>query len=171
MKGTNMKKEDKEAAPREKSSAHQNQTTAAGNELFDQAIKSYEHALRTGVRLQEDAARWWTNLFHQTSWTQDWPRQVSSAMSQAIPTAQKNMEESIRLIDQSSKTSLSFFKRAVDAPRSGNTSDMQTHVQEMWQSSLNVLQSNMQAISESQARLMESWTDFVRKGAASASAK
>lgn len=171
MKGTNMKKKDKDASHQEKSSAHQNQTNAAGNELFDQAIKSYEHALRTGVRLQEDAARWWTNLFHQTAWTQDWHRHVSSAMSQAIPTAQKNMEESIRLMDQSSKTSLNFFKRAADAPRTGTASEMQSQVQEMWQSSLNVLQSNMQAISESQARLMETWTDFVGKGAASASAK
>lgn len=162
-----MKKEDKGASPQQGGhSAHK--AAAAGNELFDQAVKSYEHALQTGVKLQEDAARWWTNLFHQTAWTQDWHRQMSSVMSQAIPTAQKNMEESIRLIDQNSKSSLNFFKRAVDAPRSGDASDMQTHVQEMWQSSLNVLQSNMQAISESQARLMESWTDFVRKGAASA---
>jgi hypothetical protein len=152
---------------------HVNHTQSAnhvmqpGTELFDQAMRSYEQALRTGVRLQEDTARWWTNFLHQTSWTQDWQRQVSSVMSHAIPTAQRNMEESLRLIDQSSKTSLNLLKRAVDAPRTTAVSDVQSQVQEIWQSSLNVMQSNMQAITESQARVMESWTEYVRKGVAS----
>ena len=143
------------------------QAAAPGTELFDQAMKSCEQALRTGVRLQEDATRWWTNLLHQTSWTQDWQRQVSTAMSHAIPTAQKNVEESIRLIDQSSKTGLNLLKRAVEAPRTNAASDVQSQVQEIWQSSLNVIQSNMHAITESQTRAMESWTTFVRKGVAS----
>jgi len=140
------------------------QASGPGPELFDQAMKSYEQALRTGVRLQEDTARWWTNFLHQAACTQDWQRQINSVMMHAIPTAQRNMEESIRLIDQSSKNGLNLLKRAVDAPRTNAASDVQSQVQDIWQSSLNVLQSNMQAITESQARVMESWTEFVRKG-------
>src|SRR5581483_4565738 len=118
-------------------------------------------------RLQEDTARWWTNFLHRAAWPQDWQRQVSSVVSQAIPTAQRSMEESLRLIDQSSKTGLNFLKRAVDAPRTNAASDMQSQVQDIWQSSLNVMQTNMQAITESQARVMESWTEMVRRGVAS----
>jgi BMFP domain-containing protein YqiC len=140
---------------------------APGTELFDQAMKSYEQALRTGVRLQEDTARWWTNLLNQSTWSQDWQRQVSTVMSQAIPTAQKNLEDSLRLVDQGSKTSLNLLKRAMDGTRSSAGSEVQSQVQELWQSSLNVLQSNMHAITESQAKAMESWTEFVRKGVAS----
>jgi hypothetical protein len=155
---------------KDKGSSHQGQsarqTTAAGTELFDQAIRSYEQALRTGVRLQEDTAKWWSNFLHQTAWTQDWQRQMSTVVSQTIPTAQRSMEESLRLIDQSSKTGLNFLKRAVDAPRTNAASDMQSQVQDIWQSSMNVLQTNMQAITDSQAKVMESWTDFVRRGVA-----
>jgi hypothetical protein len=55
----------------------------------------------------------------------------------------------------------------MDAPRTNAASDVQSQVQELWQSSLSVLQSNMQSITESQAKVMESWTEFVRKGVAS----
>lgn len=137
---------------------------APGAEMFDQAVRSCEQALRTGVRLQEDAARWWTNFLQQSSYTQDWHRQMSSVVSQAIPTAQRNLEESLRLVDQSCKTGLNLLKRAVDAPRTNAASDMHFQVQEIFQSSINVMQSNMQAITESQARVMESWTEFMRRG-------
>lgn len=169
LKGTNMKEKEKaRGTSHQGQAAHHaaNHAAAAGTELFDQAVKSYEQALRTGVRLQEDTARWWTNFFHQTAWTQDFQRQMSSVVSQSIPTAQRSMEESLRLIDQSSKTGLNFLKRAVDAPRTNAASDMQGQVQDIWQSSLNVFQSNMQALTESQAKVMESWTEFVRKGVA-----
>src|SRR5579883_1495721 len=118
---------------------HSNRFTPPGAEMFDQAVKSYEHALRTGVRLQEDATRWWTNLLQQSNCTQDWQRQMSSVVSQAIPTAERNLEESLRLVDQSCKTGLNLLKRAVDVPRTNAASDVQSQVQEIFQSSLNVL--------------------------------
>ncbi len=141
--------------------------TEQGTELFDQAVKNYEQALRTGVRLQEDTTRWWANFLNQSVWPQEWQKQVSTVMAQAIPTAQKNLEDSLRLLDQSSKTGLNLLKRAMDGTRGAAASDVQGQVQELWNSSLTVLQSNMRAITESQARMMESWSEFVRKGVAS----
>jgi hypothetical protein len=55
----------------------------------------------------------------------------------------------------------------MDGTRSNAGSEVQSQVQELWQTSLSVLQSNMHAITESQAKVMESWTEFVRKGVAS----
>ncbi len=144
----------------------QQEAIANGTELLDQAMKNYEQALRTGVRLQEDTARWWTNFFNQTAWPQEWQKQVNTVMSQAIPTAQKNVEESLRLLDQGSRTGLNLLKKAMNGTQSAVTGDVQSEVQELWQSSLTVLRSSMQAITESQARMMESWTEFMRKGMA-----
>ncbi|MDB6124960.1 MAG: hypothetical protein JWQ71_3953 [Pedosphaera sp.] len=140
---------------------------AAGTELFDQAMKSYEQALRTGVKLQEDTTRWWSNFMNQSAWPQELQRQVSSVMSQAIPTAQRNMEESLRLIDQTSRTGLNLLKRTMDGTRSNPASEAQSQVQELWQSSMNVMQSNLQSITQSQARVMESWAEFMRRGVVS----
>jgi hypothetical protein len=142
-------------------------TMGPGTELFDQAIRSYEQALRTGVKLQEDTAKWWASFLDQATWPNEWQKQVSTVMAQAIPTAQKNLEDSLRLLDQSSKTGLNLLKKAVDGTRNSSNSDVQNQVHELWHSSLTVLQSNLRAMTESQTRMMESWTDFVRKGVAS----
>jgi hypothetical protein len=161
-----MKTNDKTGS-RSHGQSHAHAATEQGTELFDQAIKNYEQALRTGVRLQEDTTRWWANFLNQSVWPQEWQKQVSTVMAHAIPTAQKNLEESLRLLDQSSKTGLNLLKRAMDGTRGAAASDAQDQVQELWNSSLNVLQSNMRAITESQSRIMESWSEFVHKGVAS----
>lgn len=149
-------------------SEHSRPATAAGTEIFDQAMKSYEQTVRTGVKLQEDTAKWWTNFFQQATQTQELQRQMSSIVSQAIPTAQRSMEESLRLIDQGSKTTLNLLKKTMDGSCATAASDVQSEVQQLWQSSLNVIQSNLQSINESQTKAMESWTELMRKGAASA---
>jgi hypothetical protein len=150
---------------RSESSAHA--ATAHGTELFDQAVRSCEQTLRTAVRLQEDAAKWWTNVLNQTTWPQEWQKQVRTVVSEAIPTAQKNLEDSLRLVDQCSKTGLDLLRKAVDGSGNNAANNAQCQVQELWQSSLGVIQSNLRAVTESQARMMESWGEFVRKGVAS----
>lgn len=142
--------------------------TAAGTEMFDQAMKNYEQTLRTGVKLQEDTAKWWTNFFHQATQTQELQRQMSSIVSQSIPTAQRSMEESLKLIDQASKATLNLLKKTMNGSCTSAASDVQSDVQQLWQSSLNVIQSNLQSINESQTKAMESWTELMRKGATSA---
>lgn len=149
-----------------KTHGHAYAQAVPGTELFDQAIKSCEQAMRTSVRLQEDTTRWWTNFLDHATWAQEWQKQMNTVMAQAIPTAQKNLEDSLRLIDQGSKTGLNLLKKAMDGTRNANASDVQSQVQELWHSSLTVMQSNIRAITESQTRMMESWTEFVRKGVA-----
>lgn len=161
-----MKTKDRTSSRSEShSNGHQyGRSGAPGTEIFDQAMKGYEQALRTSARLQEDAARWWTNVLQQTSCTHEWQRQISSVVAEAIPTAERNLEESLRLVDQSCKTGFNLLKRAVNSPRTNSTSDMQSQMQDLFQTSLNVLHSNIQAVTESQARVVESWTEFMRKG-------
>src|SRR4051812_41967556 len=155
MKNRNKSKGSSQHSQQAQQSRQMEEGARAGTELFDQAIRSYEQALRTGVRLQEDTARWWGNFMNQSAWPQELQRQMSSVMSQTIPTAQRNMEESLRLIDQTSKTGLNLLKRTMDGARGNPASEAQSQVQELWQSSMNVMQSNMQSITQSHAKVME----------------
>lgn len=38
------------------------QKKAPGADLFEQAVKNYEQALKTGSRLQEECGKWWTEV-------------------------------------------------------------------------------------------------------------
>ena len=49
-------------------------TKTPASEMFDQALKNYEQALRTGVKVQEEAGKCWTKLLNQAASPPDWQK-------------------------------------------------------------------------------------------------
>ena len=139
-------------------------TKAPGTDQFEQAVRNYEQALKTGVRLQEDCGKWWTDAFTQTTGPQDWEKAASSVLNEVFPAAQKNVEETLRLMEQNSRASLDLFKKATETFQSTSVADGQARVQKLWQTSLDLLHQNAQAMTQTNARLVETWTMFAQKG-------
>ena len=138
---------------------------APGSEMFDQAIKNYEQTLRAGLKLQEETARWWTNVLSQASSVQDWQDRVKSATDEVINPTQKRIEEYLGLIERSNRASLDLVKKAMEAGRSSNPSEVQAKVMEFCEASLGILKSNAQAVAEINTKMVESWVNFVKKNA------
>ena len=137
---------------------------AAGTDLFEQAVKNYEQALKTGVRLQEECGKWCSNVLKQATQPQDWQKSVSSALNEVFPAAQKNIEETLRVMEENSRRSLDLFKQASETCQSTSVAEGQARIQKLWQTSLDLLQHNAQAMTHANTRLVETWTKFARKG-------
>ena len=149
-------------------------TKTPGADLYDQAVRNYEQALKTGLRLQEECGKWWTNVLNQTTRPQAWEKNVASALNEAFPAARKNIEETLRLVEENSHASLDLLKKATETAQSSSVAEGQARVQKLWQTSLDLLQHNAQAMTQANARLVETWTQFARKstnGAPAAAAK
>src|SRR5438477_89022 len=58
--------------------------------LFDQAVHTFGDALKTGVRIQEEVGRLWTDAFDQTAPLQDWQKKGRAVFTEAIPNALKS---------------------------------------------------------------------------------
>lgn len=138
---------------------------APGSEMFDQAIKNYEQTLRAGLKLQEETARWWTNVLSQASSVQDWQDRVKSATDEVINPTQKRIEEYLGLIERGNRASLDLVKKAMEVGRSSNPSEVQTKAVEFCEASLGILKSNAQAVAEINTKMVESWVNFVKKNA------
>jgi hypothetical protein len=145
-------------------------TKTPRSDLFDQAVKNYEQALKTGVRLQEECGKWWTNVLSQTTRPQDWQKNAASALHEAFPAAEKNMEETLRLMERNSRGSLDLLKQATEAAQSTSFADGQARLQKLWQTSLELLQHNAQAITQANIKLVETWTQLARKSTNGATA-
>src|SRR5436305_13671999 len=88
------------------------------SEMAEKAMRNYEQALRTRVKLQEEAGRWWTTMLNQTTSTQDWQKRMSNITSVAngvMPVAQRRMEEVMDLMQKNSRTGADLVKKAVAA--------------------------------------------------------
>jgi len=132
-------------------------------EMFDQAIESFDMALKTGVKMQEEATRWWSDLMGDTNSIQGMQERMRGMMMDALPKAQRNIDQYMKMIDKSYQSSMELLKKAFETTQSGSIIEAQNKAQELWESTLAALRTNAQAMVQINARAMESWAEFVHK--------
>jgi rubrerythrin len=132
-------------------------------DLFEQAMKNYEQALKTGLKLQEEATKWWTTAATQSTTPQDWQKKVKAMTDDIIPETQKRMDECLKLIEQNSKTSVDLLKKAVAAAQATSVQDAQNKFLAFWEGSLNALRDTAQAVTQTNTKAIESWMEYARK--------
>ncbi len=138
-------------------------------EMADAALKNYEQALRTGLKLQEEAVRCWTNVFNQTASPQDWQRRITNITaltSEMMPMTQRRMEEMLDLVEQNSRVGAELMKKAVDAVQSPVPAESQAKWMDFATYSLGAARSTAEAVTQISTRAIDSWIDFVRKNTA-----
>jgi len=134
--------------------------------MAEKAMRNYEQALRTSVKLQEEAGRWWTTMLNQTTSTQDWQKRMSNITSVAngvMPVAQRRMEEVMDLMQKNSRTGADLVKKAVDAAQTPAIAESQSKWIDVWTASLGAVRSNAEALTQINTRVIDSWIDFARK--------
>src|ERR1051325_9265390 len=69
-----------------------------GAYLFDQAFENYEQALKAGLRIQEEAAKWWNGMLNEMPMPGRWQKTAEGFLSDTIPTGQRQwMEDNLRI--------------------------------------------------------------------------
>lgn len=157
-----MKKDD---AKENVKQATKDQQTAS-TEMAEQTMKNCDQVFRTGLKLQEEAMRWWSGVFQQTTLRTDWPKKMMDMTSMAngiMPAAQKRMEEMLDLMESNSRSGAELWNKAVDAAQTPAIAQSQSKWMDCWTSSLNAIRSNAEAVTNLQVRAIESWIDFVNK--------
>ena len=140
-------------------------TSKAAADLFTQAVDNFDNALKTGVKLQEDSLKWWSELATDSTDRSDWQKRAQSVFEEVIPTARKNAEESLKTFDQISKGSLEFLKTAFNSTPADTGPELQQRIQKLWEETLTALRKNTEAVLDTHARAMNQWTTTFQKGA------
>ena len=138
-------------------------TKAPASEMFDQALKNYEQALRTGLKLQEEVGRCFTKLLNQAASPQDLQKQVATMANDYIPATQKSMESYLGLLEQNSRASVDLLKKGLEASQTTTFAETQGKVAEFCEASLKSLKANAQAIVDINAKAIDSWVSMVKK--------
>ena len=136
------------------------------SDMADSAMRNYEQAIRTGLKLQEEAGRCITAMLNQTASAPDWQKQMANVTGMAnslMPLAQRRMEEVMNLMEKNSRTSAELMKIAVDAAQTPVIANSQAKWMEFWASSIGAVRSNAEAMTEMSAKAMDAWINFVQK--------
>lgn len=131
--------------------------------MFDEAMRSYEQTVKVGLKMQEEAGKWWTQMFNQATSSRDWQRRITKMADDVIPTTQKGMVDSLKLLEQNSRTGVDLLKKAMEATQTTSLTESQERWIDFWQTSMRSMRSNAQVINELNGRAIDSWIDFMWK--------
>jgi len=131
--------------------------------LFDQAVQSFGDAVKAGVKIQEDIAKFWGDVLDQGGAMQEWQKRSRAMVNEAIPTAQRQAEEWLKLVEQNYKRSMDLLKKAFDSEQTTAAADIRAKTQELWEASLEVIRDNAQAMAQANVKMMEQWAEILRK--------
>ena len=133
------------------------------DELFRQAMTAWETAAEAGVKMQEECANWVRQMFCESSTLTDWYQKGQKVMSEAIAKSQENVDEAIALMNQQTERSLKLIQQALETRDTESPADGPKKLSDWWQSALETMRINNQAVLKANGRILNTWAEMARK--------
>jgi len=129
-------------------------------------MKNCEQTIRLGLKLQEETARWWSNVLHQSPAVPEWQRAMESWASlaaDAIPATQKRAEEMVEVVDKANRQAMELMKQSIEVVQCSNERDRYSKAFELWSDTLKAGRSNAEQVVAVGNKAIDSWMGYVRK--------
>jgi hypothetical protein len=140
-------------------------------QVLDSALGAFGDAMKAGVRAQEEMVKWWSGSVENVNPLGDWQKRSRQFFDEGVPAAQKQAQEWMKLVEQNYRRSVELLKKAVDTDHNGAVEGMREKLRTLWEESIAVVKENAEAMAQANVRLMESWSDLLRKNLEQAEAK
>jgi hypothetical protein len=138
--------------------------TAADNnstDLFKQAMGSFETALRTGMKLQEDSVHRCVEILRNVGSPLEWERTVPSQVAKAIGAMQENVAQSIRFMNENAEQTVNLMETALKLHRADAPANEEEGY--FWTYALNAMRTNADIIQQANTHVMESWAQLAKE--------
>jgi hypothetical protein len=133
------------------------------DDLFRQAMKAWATAAEAGVKMQEECASWVRQMFCESSTLNDWYENGQKLMAEAIAQSQENVNEAIGLMNQQAEASLKLIQKALEVRDDETVADSPKKLTDWWQSALETMRINNQAVLKANSRILSTWSEMARK--------
>ena len=136
-------------------------TSQTFSEVFDEAMRSYEKALKAGVQLQEESVNLWKELLTNLGSAEEFQAKLESMTAVAFPEARKRMEEFVETFNRTSDQTIDLFGKTLGVYQATSVTDAQRRVQDLIESSLAALRANVHSALNTNAKIIASWKELV----------
>lgn len=133
------------------------------NDLVHEAMLSYEHALKTGIQLQEDSVKLWRDLLARGDSRQELRKSLDSLSTGVYPNLRKHLEEfiessslSLMLVNRSGSQMLDLASKVLGIYRSTSIAAGQQCLRELLDGSLAAMRDNVPAFVTANAKIISS---------------
>jgi hypothetical protein len=132
------------------------------SDLFGQATKSFENAIQTGLKLQEESVKFVADMLNDIGSPQNWQKKTQAVMNEIITSSQKNMDDAVQMMNENAKTSMELLQKAFQS-QPADSNEAQSRTLELWETTLGVLRRNADAMVRANQRAVEAWTEMAKK--------
>lgn len=139
------------------------------NAVWREASESFNKTMQAGVKLQEETARFWSDMVGRT--TDELRTRWEHAASDAAPISRKNTERFQHLFDEQSKRSLELLRKSMDVASVRTPAEMFDAIGQLWQTTFDSMRETNDALTRMNSELMESFSGAVKSTAAGSSTK
>jgi hypothetical protein len=133
------------------------------DDYFRQAIRAWESAIEAGVKMQEENAQWMRQIFTDSGSLTEWYNKAQAVAGEAVGTLQENVDESIRVMNQQAESSVRLIQKALDARHGETDADTRAKFADWWESALDAVRGNTQAMMKANSRMLATWSELTRK--------
>jgi hypothetical protein len=130
------------------------------------ALKNYEQAVRSGLKLQEESWQWWSGMFNPAACSENWQKKLNKLnglASDLVPLVQERLEDAMTIVESNTRTGTELMKQAIDASQTLVVADGQAKWMNFWSSTLSAAQTNAAALAKVSSKAVDAWTDFIQK--------
>lgn len=137
--------------------------TDSAQDLMKDAMKLYEEALKNGIQLQEESLELWKNMLKQVGTPDELKEKIEKMTGGVFPETRQKMEDILKVFQANTDQSMDLFNKAMNVCQATSFEDGQLRVQDLMESSLGAMRSNVQTVLDTNSKMMASWTDIVEK--------
>jgi ribosomal 50S subunit-associated protein YjgA (DUF615 family) len=131
------------------------------DEVFQEAMRSYEKALKSGIQLQEESVNLWKDVLTKLGSPEELQAKLESMTAGAFPQARKRMEEFVETFNRTSNQTIDLFEKTVGVYQATSVTEAQRRVQDLVESSLSALRVNVHSALNTNAKIIASWKELV----------
>jgi ribosomal 50S subunit-associated protein YjgA (DUF615 family) len=135
--------------------------TSETMEVFHEAMRSYEKALKAGIQLQEESVNLWKDLLTKLGSPEEFQAKLESMTADTFPQARKRMEEFVETFNRTSSQTIDLFEKTLGVYQANSVPDAQRRVQDLIESSLATLRVNVHSALNTNAKIIASWKELV----------
>lgn len=143
-------------------------TKEAASDLYSQAYETFESAIRLGCKMQEETANRVTEMLSTMGSPQEWQRRNKEMVEEFIPVAEKNLDETLKVMNQNAKSSMEMLEKAFESGQSMDPAALQAKTQDLWETSLGMVRTNMQTMVQTNTRMMQTLAHAMKTNGAAA---
>lgn len=137
--------------------------TESVDEIFHEAMRSYEKTLKAGIDLQEESVNLWKTLLTKLGSPAEFQAKLESMQAEVFPLARTRMEEFLDLFSKGSHQTMDLFEKSMSIYQATSVTDAQRRLQDLMESSLATLRVNVHTVLNTNSKIMSSWKDLADK--------